>query len=247
MEKDEKENAFIFNGINIYDLFVYSVYPNYYKSINVGKKDKGIIDGVIKKSVDAVLAEKENTKITDEMFVTFLQTWGKDNVLDSPDKINVEIIMDNLGATKTLNMMRKAMSSSLKVGEEEKGEWGKALKENKGIKNKMNSEKYNTLYKFNIRLAVFILSLIHDLYWDKFTVNEEIGNVENIKSGFTLNECFQEIIPVAKNLMNVFNDMLDVKYPTSLTLSSLNYEFKKEKLEAETVINDNIKIGKTKK
>ena len=47
--------------------------------------------------------------------------------------------------------------------------------------------------------------------------------------------------------MNVFNDMLDIKYPTALTLSNLNYEFKKEKLEAETVINDNLKIGKTKK
>ena len=136
------------------------------------------------------------------------------------------------------------MTSTLKVGEEENN---KNLQESNGIKNKMNASKYNTVEKFNIRLAVFILNLIHELYWDEFTINENeenIKNFDNEKSHMQLKKCFDTIIPVAKNLTEVFNKLIDNKFPTNLSISALSLEINSEVMQSEIVINQGLKKAK---
>ena len=240
ISQNEKQNDFLFNNVNIYDLFVFTVYPEYYKMLNIGEYEKNVIKNILGQLVEK---SNNNFKITDKVYEGLLKTFGKEKFINSPDTINVNKIIDNLGARKTINMMKKAMTSTLKVGEMDNNE---KLKETGGIKNKTNYEKYQCIYKMNIKLAVFILSLVQDLYWDEFTVNEESPYVHNSKSAYTLNECFDEIIKVAKDLMNVFNDIVEIKFPTSVSMKPLNYEFSKHKLEAETNLNNNLKPDKKK-
>ena len=88
--------------------------------------------------------------------------------------------------------------------------------------------------------------MIHELYWDNYTVNEEGDHISNEKSEYTTNDCYNEIIEVSKQLMKVFNDIVEIRYPSSLSLKAINYDFAKEKLQAENELNNNLKDSKNK-
>ena len=243
--KDQRENAFIFNNINIYDMFVFSAYPQYYEHLNQGNYEDSVVNEIFKPVINAAKANKNI--VNEQAYNKFLQGLAnnKDIFLNSSDKINIDTIMQKLGAKRSLNMLKKAMTSSLKVGELEDPK-NEKLRENHGIKNKSNAKKYATLEKLNIRLAVFILSMIHELYWDNYTVNEEGDHISNEKSEYTTNDCYNEIIEVSKQLMKVFNDIVEIRYPSSISLKAINYEFSKEKLEAQNTLTNNLKDSKKK-
>jgi len=57
LNKDDFKNAFVFNNINIYDLFIYSCYPNqYYMNLHCGKYEKGISTDIIQEAITASIA-----------------------------------------------------------------------------------------------------------------------------------------------------------------------------------------------
>jgi hypothetical protein len=47
--------------------------------------------------------------------------------------------------------------------------------------------------------------------------------------------------------MKVFNDIIEIKYPTSVSMKALDYDFAQHKLEAETNLNNNLKPEKKHK
>ena len=244
IHKNEKQNDFLFNNTNMQDIITFLCYPEFYKGLNIGDYEKNIIKKVLPALVDKVDSGKDKFKITEKDYEALLKEFGQESFINGPDKINVKKIMDNLGASKTLNMLRKAMTSTLKVGEMDENE---KLQETGGIKNKSNADKHRCIYKMNVKLAVFILSLIQDLYWDEFIVNQESPKVHNIKSDYTITDCFNQVIKVSKELMKVFNDIIEIKYPTSVSMKALDYDFAQHKLEAETNLNNNLKPEKKHK
>jgi hypothetical protein len=47
ISQNEKQNDFLFNNVNIYDLFVFTVYPEYYKMLNIGDYEKNVIKNIL--------------------------------------------------------------------------------------------------------------------------------------------------------------------------------------------------------
>ncbi len=244
LNNEQRETAFLFNSINTYDLFILSVYPNYYRHVNISSDEDQTIDFL--KTITEECKDKNTCKITQTQFNTQITeaVKNKPETVFQVDIHNVDFIMEAIGLKRALKKMKTAMTAGLKVGEEEK-----VYKDTKGIKNKFNNDKYNTLEKFSIRLAVFILSMVHDLYWDKFTVDSDVNekvydNIDNQKSEIPLKECFEFCVPVSQELMQLYMQMLDEKYPTSLSIKNQTVDFKKDKLENQTMLNDGIRIGK---
>jgi len=241
LNKEDFKNAFLFNNINIYDLFIYSCYPNqYYMNVHCGKYELGIVKDIIEPAIVAAQG-RGNILTANDSNGIIQKALGKS--YNQIDKNNIDQILDNLGMSETLNTLLKGMTSSLKIGEEKNVD----ISKNFGIKNKANSEKYKTVYKFSVRLSVFILSLIHDLYWDQFTTNDPAENINNILSGKTVDNCYKSVIDVSKQLLNLFNEMIDRKYPNALAISSIQLDFDKEKLEQRNIMENVAKVSKSKK
>jgi hypothetical protein len=193
------QNAFAFNNINNYDNFIYSCYPNeYFMNVNNGEYERFVIDNIIKKVADACTKNKKNKlNETDSNKIINDAINAKPSLYSQVDKNNIQTILDAIGSTEITNSLLRAMTSNLKVGEDNNPD----IKENFGIKNKANSEKYKIVYKLHIRLATFMLSLLHDLYWHQYTINEPNNeNVNNILSGKNIDSCYETVIRASKEL-----------------------------------------------
>ena len=246
LNKDEFRSEFVFNNINIYDLFIYSCYSKYNNNVHCGKYELGVINSIILKAIEKVIAsvDKDGNKIyrlTSEDSNKIIKDANK--IYNQVDQNNITRIMDKLGLSGTINTLQKAMSSSLKVNEQNNQE----ILENNGIKNKANSEKFKAIQKFSIRISVFILSLVHDIYWDKYTTNDPAENINNVINGKDIDDCYESVISVSQQLIKLFNHMIDLKYPSNISVSVMEADFKLAKLEYTDVIENVDKTIKKKK
>ena len=112
-----------------------------------------------------------------------------------------------------------------------------------GRANVFLQSRYDTMKDMDNRLCDFILSILHQLYWKTYTgLNDNTAR----RTKLNLQDAFAKLKDPAYELMAVFKDLVNVKYPTKLSLQSLRHDAEQHNLQTNQKINPSKSNSKKK-
>ena len=113
-----------------------------------------------------------------------------------------------------------------------------------GRANTFIQDRYTCMKDMDNRLCDFILSVLHQLYWKTFNgINDDHAR----RTSLNLQDAFAKLKDPAYELMSVFKELVNVKYPTKLSLQSLRHDAEKHNLETNQMLNPTKSNSKSKK